>query len=289
MKGLIITNPYYGHNVYKIERFNQEAKNLGITLHIKENNGNLCYIEEGKVICKLDKYDFIIYLDKDIYLANLLENAGYKVYNNADFIRLCDDKALTFVKCSNLGINMVKTITPPLIFNEQSYLKTRNIFLENVEKILSYPLIAKLSYSSLGEGVFKINNSNELKEFYSKHYMKPFVFQEYVEKSKGRSLRVLIINEEVIGAIERINDSDFRSNTINSYSKLFELDEKYLSFARNIAKQLKIKYAGIDILFGENGPVLCEINSNAFFEEFEKVTSINVAYKFLEFIKEDVK
>lgn len=289
MKGLIISNPYLGHNVYKINRFKEESIKLNITLDVALNNGNLCYIDNGEVVSNIGEYDFVVYLDKDIYLANLLEKAGYKVYNSADFIRLCDDKALTFVKSSNLGINMVKTITPPLIFNKETYHKIKSEFLSHVAKELGYPLIGKLSYSSLGEGVFKLNNFAELEEFYSKYYTQPFVFQKYVINSKGRSLRVLVINEEIIGAIERINETDFRSNAAKSYSKLHQLDEKYLSFAKNIAKTLKIKYAGIDILFGEDGPVLCEINSNAFFEEFEKVTGVNVAYKFLKFIVNDVK
>ena len=54
---------------------------------------------------------------------------------------------------------------------------------------------------------------------------------------------------------------------------------------QKIANILKIEYAGIDLLFSENGdPILCEINSNAFFEEFEKVTNINVAKKFAEMV-----
>ena len=41
---------------------------------------------------------------------------------------------------------------------------------------------------------------------------------------------------------------------------------------------MHIEYAGIDLLvYEDDEPILCEINSNAFFEEFEKVTGLNVA------------
>ena len=93
----------------------------------------------------------------------------------------------------------------------------------------------------------------------------------------------------MIGAIKRINDNDFRSNIGINRSEIYELDEKCLDFARNIAEKLKIKYAGIDVLLDKNqNPLLCEINSNAFFEEFEKTTKINVAKLMLEFVKEDI-
>jgi ribosomal protein S6--L-glutamate ligase/gamma-F420-2:alpha-L-glutamate ligase len=37
-------------------------------------------------------------------------------------------------------------------------------------------------------------------------------------------------------------------------------------------------FSGVDLLYGENGePVICEVNSNAFFESFEESTGINVA------------
>lgn len=285
MKGYIITNREIRHNQYKIDRFNEEAKKLDIQLKHIVNDGTLFSIVNGEVVPNIDQVDFIIYLDKDIYTAYALEIAGFRLFNSADFIRLCDDKALTCVKCSNLGIDSPKTITPPLTYsfktNDDSYLT----FLDYVEKELGYPLVGKLSYSSLGEGVYKIQNREQLISFYLSNITNPFVFQETIETSIGRSVRVIIIDEEVVGAIERINDVDFRSNTINSYSQKYEISEKYMSFARNIAKKLHIQYAGLDLLHGPNGPLLCEINSNAFFEEFEKTTGINVAYKYLEFIR----
>ena len=42
---------------------------------------------------------------------------------------------------------------------------------------------------------------------------------------------------------------------------------------------------GIDLLFDENGnPVVCEVNSNAFFTAFESATNINVAKKYVEHV-----
>ena len=288
MKALIVTNNQIGHNQYKIDRFIEESTKLDISFDIKINDGSLYYIENGEPVFNIGKYDFVIYLDKDIYTAYALEKAGYKLYNSADFIRLCDDKSLTFVKCLNSGIDMPKTITPPLVYSSKLDETLRDKFLTYVENTIPYPIIGKLSYSSLGEGVFKLYNVEQLTIFYNQHFNEPFVFQESVETSIGRSLRVLVINQEIVGAIERINESDFRSNASKSYSKKHQLDAKYLSFAKNIAEKLKIKYAGIDLLFGKDGPLLCEINSNAFFEEFEKTTNINVAYKFLSFIVQEV-
>ena len=99
-----------------------------------------------------------------------------------------------------------------------------------------------------------------------------------------------LLDGEILGAFERYNTSDFRSNFgSNATSKEFELPESFKEITSRISSLFNIEYAGIDLLFGEkNEPVLCEINSNAFFEEFEKVTHINVAKKFMEMVKRKI-
>ena len=47
---------------------------------------------------------------------------------------------------------------------------------------------------------------------------------------------------------------------------------------------LNLDYCGVDLLYGEDGPVLCEVNSNAFFEGLEAATGVNVAKLYAEYI-----
>ena len=104
-------------------------------------------------------------------------------------------------------------------------------------------------------------------------------------------MRVLIIDRQVVGGFIRYNKDDFRSNFgPNASAKKATNCDKFFEFAAKIAKELDIEYAGIDLLFGyRNEPVLCEINSNAFFEEFERITKKNVAKKYANYIVKTVK
>lgn len=285
MNGIIICNQEIGHNQYKIERFKEEFSKQGIKLEVFLNDGTLANIVDSEIKINLPKCDFIIYLDKDIYLARLLEKAGYRLFNKADFIKLCDDKVLTFIACANKGIRMPKTFAGPLMYRDLT--EENFAFLKTVEKELGYPMVVKKVYGSLGEGVYLVNSYDELKKLYSEIFRNPILFQEYIPSSKGKSLRIMVIDQKVVGGFIRYNHVDFRSNFGETADgRTLDNPEKYFSFAQDIADKLQIEYAGIDLLVGEDdNPILCEINSNAFFEEFEKVTGINVAEKVVDLIK----
>lgn len=276
MNGIVIVNQTIGHNEYKIKRFKEEFSKKNIPLDVFVNDGTLAVIKNNDIIINLPKADFVFYLDKDIYLARLLEKAGYRLFNKADFIKLCDDKMLTFIACANKNIKMPKTIAGPLVYSdlEESNFK----FLDTVVKELGLPMVVKKVYGSLGEGIYLVKTAEELKKLYSEIARNPIVFQEYVQGSYGQSVRVLIIDGKVFGSFIRTNTGDFRSNFGDkASSRKLENSQKYEAFAQEIADKLQIEYAGIDLFVGEEEPVLCEINSNAFFEEFEKVTGLNVA------------
>ena len=277
MNGIIIVNQSIGHNEYKIKRFQEEFFKLGVDIQVVVNNGLIAKIENNNIVTSLPKADFIIYLDKDIYLARLLEKHGYRLFNKADFIKMCDDKVLTFIACANKNIPMPKTFAGPLVFSNSENANTE--FLDTIIEELGLPLIVKKVYGSLGEGVYLVKTKEELLGLYLKICHNPLLFQKDMTNSFGKSVRVLIIDGKVFGAFQRINKYDFRSNFGDKAGgELIPNPEKYLKFAQEISDKLDIEYAGIDLLDDENGkPILCEINSNAFFEEFEKVTKLNAA------------
>ena len=134
--------------------------------------------------------------------------------------------------------------------------------------------------------MYLVNSKEEFIELYKVHCREPLQFQEYIASSRGKSIRVLVIDKEIVGAFIRFNNQDFRSNFgDNADGRKLENLGKYEEFVDKISNILQIEYAGIDLMFLEDDePILCEINSNAFFEQFEKVTGINVAKRFAEMV-----
>ena len=54
--------------------------------------------------------DFVVFLDKDILLANFLKNTGIPVFNDPDVIETCDNKAKQYLNCRNMAYRCRKRL-----------------------------------------------------------------------------------------------------------------------------------------------------------------------------------
>ena len=281
---LIIINGYglAGGIQHQVERLKEEFSKRGVNVDVIKNTQVFAYIFEGNIDISLPKYDFVLYLDKDRYVAELLEKAGYKLYNSIDAITKCDDKMLTHICLANEGIKMPTSISSTLCYTDNG---NRDYLVEVIDKI-GLPMIVKENYGSLGKQVYLANNHAELLEIENKLIHIPHIFQQYIECSKGKDYRVIVIGGKVIAYMKRENPYSYLSNlaTGGTASKV-ELPQKYLDVAVKAAKILGLDYCGVDILEGPHGePIISEVNSNAFYEGIEKTTGINVAGCYVDYL-----
>ena len=284
-KALIISNGYFDNpsTLHQRESLIKEFNNLGVSVTQRKGNEVLAFIENGEAKTGLGSQDFIIYLDKDIILATLLEKAGYKLFNSAETVRLCDDKALTYAYLTNNGINMPTTVSSPLMYADNN----DGGFVEKVKNMLGLPLIVKKVYGSMGKGVFKVDNEKELYEIFDLLKREPHLYQKKVGRT-GTDTRVIVIGGKVVTAMERSNPADFRSNIeLGGTGKKVELSESKIRLAETVAKLLKADFLGVDILTDDK-EYLCEANSNAFFKGITEVTGVNIAKIYAKYIYDKV-
>lgn len=281
---LIVINGYglAGGIQHQVERLKQEFSKRGVEVEIIKNTQVFAYIFEGNIEISLPKYDFVLYLDKDRYVAELLEKAGYKLYNSIDSITKCDDKMLTHICLSNEGLKMPTTISSTLCYTDNG---NRDYLKPVIEKV-GLPMIVKENYGSLGKQVYLANNYNELLEIENKLIHIPHIFQEYIECSRGKDYRIIVIGGKVVAYMKRENKNSYLSNlaTGGTATKVI-LSKEYLDAAEKAAKILGLDYCGVDILEGRNGePIISEVNSNAFYEGIEKTTGVNVAGSYVDYL-----
>ena len=236
----------------------------------------------------LERPDFVIFWDKDIRLARLLENCGLRLFNSARSIALCDDKTATFLELANLGIAMPKTIIAPKTFRPEGYLDYD--FLEDVEKQLSYPFVIKECYGSFGQQVYLAANRGEAVACLKTIQNRPCLFQEFVQSSRGHDVRLQMVGNQAVAAMYRYHGNDFRANVTNGGNmRAYEPTEAQAGLAQKVMDALKLDFAGVDILFGEEEqPILCEVNSNAHFVNMYACTGINAADYIIRYCKGQV-
>ena len=283
-KALILINAYSVLPSYlnQANRLAQEFKKLGVEAEIRRNDLGL-YIKDGSIAGYTGGYDFCVFLDKDKYTAAMLEAAGLRLFNRRSAVEICDDKMLTHLALAGKGIPMPDTVAGALCYTQDAALSDETV--RKLENSLGYPMIIKQSYGSLGKGIYRVENRKELKNVYDGIKLAPHLFQRSIEESYGRDVRVIVVGRKCVAAMERRSDGDFRSNLeLGGKGFPYKTDIKLNGICRRTAEILKLDYCGIDLLVGREGYLVCEVNSNAFFGGIEKVTGIDVAKIYAEYI-----
>lgn len=291
LKGKIIINPFLIpiQSVNQANRLKAEFDSLGVDVEIVSNGYLLSGIKDSCVVSALKEADFIIYLDKDKYLSNLLEKCGVRLFNRHDAVRICDDKAETCICLSNHGIKI-----PDTVFGCLCYLADKTVQEESADKIaeqLGYPVIVKESFGSMGKGIYKVENRQELVSVMEKVKLKPHLFQKYISAKCGTDIRIIVVGGKAVACMERKNPNDFRSNiATGGTGTAIVPPQEFISVAEKCAEVIGLDYCGVDLLYGEsNEPVVCEVNSNAFFDGIESATKVNVARLYAEHVIKSIK
>ena len=310
-QGWLIVNEYLDTEKFleirKLFLSGAEKKNVKLTVY---TNADFAVDLSGAVV-KSRAFDegepeFIIFYDKDITLAAALEKMGYRLYNSADAIDVCDSKVKTATRISEYNLNckddeakilMPKTYKVPFTYENIGIKDSYSFdFLEYVEKDLceagegalsgAYPMVIKESNSSFGMGVHLAGSREEAVKLICEYGNKECIIQEYLSYSSGRDYRLQMVSDKCVCAMMRSNENDFRANITNGgkMSEYKPTDED-LSLARNVMKCLKLDFAGIDIMHDKSGrAVFLEANSNAHFKNIYDLTGINTAEKMIEYI-----
>lgn len=223
--------------------------------------------------------DFVLFWDKDINLAKRLEKMNLPVFNSADAIAKCDDKARTYIELEGV-VPQPKTLIAPKCFFESDM----SDFVLEAAQILGLPLVYKDCFGSFGAQVFLCSSAREI---YSHITDKPFILQEFIKESAGRDKRLEIVDGECVCAVERENKNDFRSNVTNG-GKMTACDasEAEKELAVKACEKLGLTFGGVDIL---EGMQVCEVNSNAHIINIMNACKKDIAPLIFKAIKEKIK
>ena len=277
----------------EVMRFQQAANDAGIRLDvlnprhfelIVDGGGGWAAVYQGR---RLAKPDLIIPRTGSettyftLAVLRHFERQGIAMVNSSGAVEAVADKLQTLQILSGAGIPIPKTI-----------LGKFPVDVGVIERELGFPVVVKTLRGTRGNGVLLCANRvqfNDLANLLdgarsgathagSPHAGSDFIFQQYIEASHGRDVRVLVINGRAVAAMERRStDGSFKSNiSLGGIGVAFEPPPDMAELAVRVAHVLGLDVAGVDILLDREGYRVCEANSSPGFQQLEKACRISV-------------
>ncbi|MCB9225173.1 MAG: RimK family alpha-L-glutamate ligase [Crocinitomicaceae bacterium] len=207
---------------------------------------------------------------------------GAKVLNDPQAIINSRDKFRSLQLMIQGGIRIPRTY-----FSNDLYYADRI-----VNQLLGYPFIMKVLEGTQGQGVFLVHNEDEAEQLFSEHIRKQtrVILQEFISEFKGKDIRVIVINGEIIATMMRVaQEGEFRSNIHRGGVGIeVELTDEEKEMAIKSLDILGLKMAGVDLMRSNQGPMLIEVNSSPGLQGIEGTTKIQIAERLIEYLENSV-
>ncbi len=173
-----------------------------------------------------------------------------------------------------------------------AFVRDRKDVLSAIERVGGAPVVIKLLEGTQGIGVILAPDTKVAEAIIEtlQSTRQNVLIQEFVAESRGRDVRALVVGDRVVAAMRRTAQGDeFRSNVHRGGSvEAVQLDEEYTSTAVRSAQIMGLRVAGVDMLEGDDGPQVMEVNSSPGLEGIEAATRLDVAGAIIDHIDNQV-
>ena len=233
--------------------------------------------------------DYVINRSRDAYLAEWFEEKGIHVFNSSLVTRIGNDKEETLKFAEALHIPTLEwrdgTTLQFATLEQETGEKTYISIGERKEREASFPLVAKSCSGHGGTEVFWVENETDLARVKQSLTGKKWMLQRPASEL-GKDVRVYAVGQQIIQAMLRVSETDFRSNfCLGGRAEPYELSEKERQMVEKILMELKSDYVGIDFLFDQGRLVLNEIEDAVGARMLYSGTDLDILKLYIEHIK----
>jgi RimK family alpha-L-glutamate ligase len=198
-----------------------------------------------------------------------LEKLGRRVVNSAAAIERTVDKFYTSFLLSDAGIPTPRTlVTEDFDMAMEACRQMRDV-------------IVKPLFGSEGKGMVRVCDEETAYRVLRGWELNRYIYyiQEYLPHFQ-KDIRAFVVGEKVVAAMCR-SGRDWKTNYSNGAKvESAELSDEMKALAVRAVRQIRLDYAGVDILPAENGKVyVIEVNSIPGWRGLQKTTDSNIADK----------
>lgn len=173
-----------------------------------------------------------------------------------------------------------------------TFVRDRADVLPAIERVGGAPVVIKLLEGTQGIGVILAPDTKVAEAVIEtlQSAKQNVLIQRFVKESKGRDIRALVVGDRVVGAMRRVAQGDeFRSNVHRGgRAEGIDIDPEFERVAVQAAQIMGLRVAGVDMLEGDDGPLVMEVNSSPGLEGIETSTGLDIAGAIVDFIASQV-
>ena len=214
-------------------------------------------------------------------ILHFLELHNVTVFNNT----LCIEKSVDKVRTSCI-LNAKKIPTPKTFVT--SNIKDLNRFKE---EFLNNSCVCKPIFGSQGKGLEILDRDNTHPDYENLNNV--YYLQEFIDNPDGKfaDWRLFVINNTVIASMTRQGTSWINNVAHGAKCESFTPDSEMINLAVTSSLALGMDYSGVDIMLGNNGYTVTEVNSIPAWKGIQSVHSnLNIAEEMInEFLRVCVK
>jgi len=272
------------HEAHEVRRFVEEGEKMGISVKVfKPEQFDLLVTHDAKESILIDDQriplpDFVLprtYVIDTGYFAlaviRQLERLGVRIFNNSSSIETVADKLHTHQVLIESDLPTPTTMLAKFPIN-----------IDLIEETIGFPIVVKTLLGVNGSGVFLLDNHRSFVDLM--HLISEtnpniqLIFQQFIAKSKGRDIRLFVVDGEVIACMERrAAEGEFKANfSQGAQVQEWIADDTAKELAIKTAEILNLQVAGIDLLYAEDGYTVCEANSFPGFTGLESCCKVNI-------------
>ena len=282
-----------GPSLYSTRRLKEAALGKGHDIRVLNTLRFSIQVEQGKPALfyrgqKLSHYDGVIpRIGASITffgtaVVRQFEQMGVFTLNSSHAISVSRDKLRSLQVLSRHNIGLAPT----------AFVRDKSGVLAAIRRIGGAPVVIKVLEGTQGVGVI-LAESEKMAEAVVETLQlarQNVLIQAFVKESRGKDMRVFVVGDKVIAAMRRVAQGDeFRSNVHRGGRvEPVALTPEYERTAILAAQIMGLTVAGVDMLEGDDGPKIMEVNSSPGLEGIEKATGVDVAGAVIDHMAERV-
>lgn len=278
LSGYIVEKYNNMTGAYTCHRLAEEARRRGMRIDIVGVH-DCCLTKDGlrNSSIKLDHRDFVINRYKWGKIKDAINGLSSRSYNRIEVYDIYKNKYEQLRRLSSRGFKVPRHL-----------LATSMMPFDILSQYLPAPFVVKGLENSMGREVMLVESESDYLKLRESEIDREWLFEEYISSSYGRDLRLFAIRGKAVACMMRKSKGDFRANVaLGATVEQVEVTPVMQLIAGDICRLTGLDFVGIDLLFGDSGYYLCEINVMPGLEGIESASGLNIAGMIIDMIKSD--